>query len=218
MFCEVSRNTALTTSLSGEIKAGVKAETGLPFVGKLFASLTAAIRSNTTYQTELCETVRHSFLVLAPGFNQLLSFVESEVGKQGKGRAVIFVVDGTDRLRGDEADDFFIRDSHQLRQFRANCIYCAPIGVLNEQGQIGQNFDAIFRLPMVKLAGKGHPEPLPLAWQRLREFVHRRLPADNFDEPATLDRLIAHSGGHPGDLLRLVNLCFQEIDQGPITA
>ncbi|WP_299068972.1 hypothetical protein [Accumulibacter sp.] len=216
-FREVSRNTALTTSLSGEVKAGVKAETGLPFVGKLFASLTAAIRSNTTYKTEIRESVRNSFSVLARGFNQLLSFVESKVGKHGKGHAVIFVVDGTDRLRGDEADDFFVRDSHQLRQLRGNCIYCAPIGVLNEQGQVGQNFDAIFRLPMVKLAEKGQHEPLPVAWQRLREFVHRRLPAENFDDPATLDGLIAHSGGHPRDLLRLVNLCFQEIDQGPIS-
>ncbi|MBO3716159.1 MULTISPECIES: hypothetical protein [Candidatus Accumulibacter] len=113
-FREVSRNTALTTSLSGEVKAGVKAETGLPFVGKLFASLTAAIRSNTTYKTEIRESVRNSFSVLARGFNQLLSFVESEVDKHGKGHAVIFVVDGTDRLRGDGADDFFVRDSHQL--------------------------------------------------------------------------------------------------------
>jgi energy-coupling factor transporter ATP-binding protein EcfA2 len=160
-FREVSRNTALTTSLTGEIKAGVKAETGLPFVGKLFASLTAAIRSNTTYKTEIRESVRNSFSVLARGFNQLLSFVESEVSKHGKGHAVIFVVDGTDRLRGDEADDFFVRDSHQLRQLRGNCIYCAPIGVLNEQGQVGQNFDAIFRLPMVKLAEKGQPSRCP---------------------------------------------------------
>ena len=215
-FREVSRNTALTTSLTGEVKAGVKAEPGLPFVGKLFASLTAAIRSNTTYKTEIRESVRNSFSVLARGLNKLLSFVDSEVSKQGKGHAVI-VVDGTDCLRGDEPDDFFVRDSHQLRQLRGNCIYCAPIGVLNEQGQVGQNFDAIFRLPMVKLAEKCQPEPLPVAWRRLREFVHRRLPAENFDDPATLDRLIAHSGGHPRDLLRLVNLCFQEIDQGPIS-
>ncbi|WP_300454014.1 AAA family ATPase [Accumulibacter sp.] len=217
-FNEVTRHTALTTSLGGEIKAGAEAAGGLPFVGRLFAKLTAAIRSNATYKTEIRENVRNSFSRLARGFNGLLSFVESEVGKQGKGRSVIFVVDGTDRLRGGEADDFFIRDSHQLRQLRANSIYCAPIGVLNEQGQVGQNFDAIVRLPMVKLAEKGDSAPLPLAWRILREFVHKRLPVDNFDQPETLDRLIAHSGGHPRDLLRLVKLCFQEIDRGPISA
>ncbi len=217
-FVEVSRNTSWTSSAAGEIQAGDQAESGLPFIGKLFASLTAAIRSNTTYKTEIHDKVRNSFPALADGFNQLLSCVERELRERGKGHALIFVVDGTDRLRGDEADAFFIRDSQQLRQLRANCIYCAPISVLNEQGQVGENFDAIFRLPMVKLAEKGHSEPLPVAWQRLREFVHKRLPAGNFDHAATLDRLIAHSGGHPRDLLRLVSLCFQEIDQGPITA
>ena len=64
---------------------------------------------------------------LAAGFNQLLSFVEQEVKARGKGCALIFVVDGTDRLRGDEADAFFIRDIHQLQQLRANCLYSPPI-------------------------------------------------------------------------------------------
>ena len=183
----------------------------------MFASLTAAIRSNTTYKTDIREKVRNAFSALAAGFNQLLSFVEQEVSARGKGKSVIFVVDGTDRLRGDEADAFFIRDIHQLQQLRANCIYCAPISVLNEQGQIGQNFDAIFRLPMVKLTEKGRPERVAVAWERLREFLHKRLPIENFDHPDTVDLLIEHSGGHPRDLLRLVNLGFQEIDEGPIT-
>jgi len=86
----------------------------------------------------------------------------------------------------------------------AASIYCAPISVLNEQGQVAQNFDAIVRLPMVKLADKGSRTPNGIAWQRLREFVHRRLPPEHFDHESTLDRLIAHSGGHPRDLLRLL--------------
>ena len=70
---------------------------------------------------------------------------------------------------------------------------------------------------MVKLAEKGSDEAIGVSWQRLREFVHRRLPAEHFADASTLDRLIADSGGHPRDLLRLLNFCFQEIDEGPIT-
>jgi hypothetical protein len=173
-FKEISTNSEFGSSLSGELKTGATAGAGLPFIGKMFASLTAAIRSNTTYKTDIREKVRNAFSALAAGFNQLLSFVEQEVSVCGKGKSVIFVVDGTDRLRGDEADAFFIRDIHQLQQLRANCIYCAPISVLNEQGQIGQNFDAIFRLPMVKLAEKGRPERVAVAWERLRAFLHKR--------------------------------------------
>ncbi|TCJ12275.1 hypothetical protein EZJ19_13130 [Parasulfuritortus cantonensis] len=220
-FREVNKDTVIETGASAELKAGAKAESGLPFIGKLFASLTTAIRSNTTHKTAIRERVRDSFTSLAGAFNKLLAYLQEEISRQDKGVCVIFVVDGTDRLRGSEADAFFIRDIHQLRQLRANCIYCAPISVLNEQGQIAQNFDAIIRLPMVKLADKGKADDaadrIPVAWERMREFIDKRLPLDNFDAPETRDRLIAHSGGHPRDLLRLVNLCFQDIDEGPIT-
>lgn len=216
-FKQVTRNTAIENGLSAEIKAGAEASTGLPLIGRLFASLTTAIRSNTTYKTEIRENVRNAFTTLADRFNALLDYIGEEVAGRHHGRAVIFVVDGTDRLRGDEADTFFIRDIHQLRLLRANAIYCAPISVLNEDGQVAQNFDAIFRLPMVKLAAKGQTARIPIAWERLRAFVLKRLPQDNFDAEATLDLLIERSGGHPRDLLRLINLCFQEIDTGPIT-
>lgn len=216
-FAQVSKTRSMESGASAELKAGAEASIGLPLIGKLFASLTTAIRSNTTYKTEIRENVRNSFTTLAERFNALLAYIGEEIARQGKGAAVIFVVDGTDRLRGEEADAFFIRDIHQLRLLRANSIYCAPISVLNEQGQVAQNFDALFRLPMVKLAEKGASQPISTGWDRLREFVLKRLPVDNFDHSDTLDLLIAHSGGHPRDLLRLVNLCFQELDQGPIT-
>jgi len=220
-FKQVNKITLVESSASAELKAGAQAESGLPLIGKLFASLTTAIRSNTTHKTEIRDSVRNAFTALADAFNKLLAHIQDEVRKQAKGKALIFVVDGTDRLRGDEADAFFIRDIHQLRMLRANCIYCAPISVLNEQGQIAQNYDAISRLPMVKLADKGKADDqaqrIAIAWDRMREFVVKRLPLDNFDVLETLDHLIAHSGGHPRDLLRLINLCFQEIDEGPIT-
>lgn len=216
-FAQVSKTRSAESSASAELKTGAEAGIGLPLIGKLFASLTTAIRSNATYKTEIRENVRNSFTTLAERFNTLLTYIGEEIARQGKGAGVLFVIDGTDRLRGEEADTFFIRDIHQLRQLRANSIYCAPISVLNEQGQVAQNFDDIVRLPMVKLAEKGATQRIETGWQRLREFVLKRLPLDNFDDGDTLDHLIAHSGGHPRDLLRLVNLCFQELDQGPIT-
>jgi hypothetical protein len=215
---EVLKTITSQNSTEGEAKIGAEASIGLPLVGKLFARLTTAIRSNTTYKTEIREKVRNSFTDLAEAFNTLLAKVQEQVAERDQGKTILFIVDGTDRLRGDEADAFFIRDIHQLRMLQANSIYCAPISIINEEGQIPQIYDLPFRLPMVKLHEKGSTERIPLAWARLREFVTRRLPLDNFDSQDTLDVLIGYSGGHPRDLLRLVNLCFQEIDEGPITA
>ncbi|MGL4408039.1 MAG: hypothetical protein ACRCTU_06570 [Zoogloea sp.] len=222
-FKQTIKSTNLERSQSAELQAEVELKAELPFISKLFASLRTAIRDNTTHKTEIRESVRNSFSDLAKHFNALLAKLEEEVAAQHKGQGVLFVVDGTDRLSADEACAFFIQDIHQMRLLQANCIYCAPISVLNEQGQVSQNFDAVFRLPMIKLGEKGAPvstDPssrIPAAWAQLREFVHRRLPAEGFDHPDTLDVLIAHSGGHPRDLLRLIKLCFQQLDEGPIT-
>lgn len=219
-YKQVSHLHLQEASASAELQAGIEATLGLPLLAKLFAKLTTAIRSNATYKTEIRENVRNSFTRLAEAFNTLLVHIEEQIIERGLGKSIVFVIDGTDRLSGIEADNLFIRDIYQLRQLQANCIYCAPISVLNEQGQIAQNFDAIFRLPMVKLAEKGEFEEhqrISVAWNCLREFITSRLPLEYFDSPMTLDALIDCSGGHPRDLLRLVNLCFQEIDDGPIT-
>lgn len=220
-FRQVNKTIVNEFGIGAELVAGVDVGSGLPFLGKLFAKLTGAIRSNNTYKKEIRESVRNSFTDLADSFCKLLAHIDEEVKRKQKGRGVIFVIDGTDRLSGGEAEAFFVRDIHQLRMLRANCIFCAPISILNEQGQIAQNFDEISRLPMIKLAQKGKFDDLSSriesAWSCMREFVTKRLPVEYFDDLQTLDLLIAHSGGHPRDLLRLVNFCFQEIDEGPIT-
>jgi len=204
--------------LSAEIAAGAEAKSGLPFIGKLFAKLTTAVRTNASYKTEIRQVIQDSFSELADAFNQLLEFAEGEIARQQQGKSLLFIVDGTDRLRGEEAERFFIHDIHQLRLVRANAVYCAPISILNEQGPIGQQFDGIFRLPMIKLKEKNSDAMLEAAREKLVEFVTKRMPMECFDGRKTVDTLIECSGGHPRDLLRLVNLCLQQLDEGPITA
>jgi energy-coupling factor transporter ATP-binding protein EcfA2 len=140
-----------TRALAAEVRAGAKAQGGLPLLASLFASLTLSVRDNTSVREEVRLVVRDSFSQFSRAFNILLAHVNERLVEQGLGQALLFVVDGTDRLQGDEADAFFIRDIHQLRQVESNFIYCAPIDLLLEQGYVGQSFDAVFRLPMVQL-------------------------------------------------------------------
>jgi hypothetical protein len=200
-----------TRDLAAEIKAGAKAETGLPWLGKLFAELTNSVRLNSTYKEEVRTVVRNHFAELADGFNQLIARVNELVSEHGLGQRVLFVIDGTDRLSGQDQQHFFVRDIHQLRLIESNFIYCAPIDLLTEEGQLRQNFDEVFRLPMVKLASKGATDPDPDARKLLQDFVFNRIPAPYFDHPDTVDFLIDHCGGHPRDLLRLLNYSFQDM-------
>jgi len=200
-----------TQALAAEVRAGAKAQGGLPLLASLFASLTLSVRDNTSVREEVRLVVRDSFSQFSRAFNVLLAHVNERLVEQGLGRALLFVVDGTDRLQGDEADAFFIRDIHQLRQVASNFIYCAPIDLLLEQGYVGQSFDAVFRLPMVKLDEKMGEDRHLIGWHKMELFLTRRLPTQFFANDEVIERLIAASGGHPRDLLRLIGLCYQMI-------
>ncbi len=91
-----------TRELAAEIKAGAKAETGLPWLGRLFGELTNTARLNSTYKEEVRTVVRNHFAELADAFNQLIARVNDLVRERGLGRSVLFVIDGTDRLSGDD--------------------------------------------------------------------------------------------------------------------
>ncbi len=204
-------------SLATELKTGAEASVGLPLVGKLFASLTTAISTNSSYKEEIRREIKDAFSEFAEAFNQLLDFARDAIKTNNLAQSLIFIIDGTDRIQGDDATAFFIQDIHQLRQIKANFIYCTPIHILAEQGQAGQNFDAVFRLPMIKLTEKASDKKIPIAWEKMRELITRRLPIQAFESEATLNELIGACGGHPRDLLRLIGLCFQETDDAPIT-
>lgn len=50
-------------------------------------------------------------------------------------------------------------------------------------------------------------------FQVMRDLTHRRVPAYLFDSIDTLDELISYSGGHPRDLLRLLNVAINYADE-----
>jgi hypothetical protein len=198
-----------TKAFAAQVKAGARAETGIPFLGKLFAEMTSSISTGSTYKTEVRNIIRNNFTDFAAAFNALIQHVEEQLQTQGKGKKLLFVVDGTDRLQGEDADNFFIRDVHQLRQIRSNFIYCTPIDLLTESGRANQEFE-IFRLPMIKLKEKGVTECNPVAVQKLTELIHKRVDPALFADESILPQLLDASGGHIRDLMRLLSNCLTE--------
>ena len=185
-----------TRDFALDAKAGVSATVGLPFLAKVFAHISTAFKTNTTYKSELRRTLRNSFTDFSEGFNQLIEAAEADIG-----RRILFVIDGTDRLGGDDAQAFFVADVHQLQQVRGVFVYCAPVHLAYE-GKIRQNFTKIFRLPMIKVTnsnGSPHAE----GYRAMREMLHRRAAPELFDR-GVADLLIEYSGGHPRDLLQLL--------------
>lgn len=203
-------NTQLSErQLVGKLETGGKASTGLPFLGNLFASLTTAISVGSTHKEEIRTLVRNSFSEFASAFNLLIRHVEEQLKLAGHGNKILFIIDGTDRLSNNDANNFFVRDIHQLKQITSHFIYCTPIEILTENNRIGQDF-SVFRLPMVKIAEKNATDYHPIPIAKLTELIHKRTDPRLFADTTALDQLIKASGGHIRDLMRLMDFCLAE--------
>ena len=197
-----------TRQFAAEVKAGAKAEAGIPFLSKLFAELTTAFRVNSTYKDELRRVVRNHFSEFAGAFNQLIVAAEQAGEETGLGSRVLFLVDGTDRLRGEDADSFFVKDVYQLQLIEALFLYSTPIHLVHGGAALNQSFTTTFKLPMIKIAERDGSRN-EIGFSGMREILHRRAPLELFDDAGTAEYLIEHSGGHPRDLLRLLQYTFE---------
>lgn len=190
-----------------EVKTQISAETGIPYLLKLFAGFTTAFKSNVTYKDSLRKVIRNSFSQFAEAFNDLLKEVEDALRSENLGQKVLFLMDGTDKLRGEDTKRFFVQDAELLLAINAHVIYTAPLS-LKYEGNLTHRLDADLVLPMMKLynaEGKRHEA----GWSTLRELLSRRVDLSVFTGDAEINSLIEHCGGHPRELLRLLRLCCE---------
>ena len=197
-----------TRQFATEVKAGAGTEFGIPLLSKLFAEITTAFRVNSTYKDELRRIVRNHFSEFADSFNQLIAAAEQACEAKGLGQRILFLVDGTDRLRGDDAESFFVKDVYQLQLVEALFLYSTPIHLLHGGSALKESFTATFKLPMIKTT-QPDDSPNAVGIEAMRQILLRRAPIELFDELSTADYLIEHCGGHPRDLLRLVQYTFE---------
>ena len=202
-----------TKDYAAEIKAGLTAQQGIPFFAKIFAQLTTSFKIGSTYREELRTVVRNYFSQFAEAFQQLIDAANDKVIQNAKGKSILFIIDGTDRLSGENSDSFFIRDAHQLKQLRGNFIYCAPIHLIYEKNQVQQNFDHIFKLPMIKMEDKDSHVKDSAGHSAMMEIVYRRADKALFDSEETVKYLVDHSGAHPRDLLHLLIYAFKYAEE-----
>ncbi len=207
----VEVHTALCNFVA-EVKAGAKIQTGLAWLSTLLGELTNKINAGSSYREELRLVARNNFTAFAKAFNQLILASEEKIRSAGRGKRILFTVDGTDRLDQEDASQFFIEDVHQLTRINGLFIYCAPIHLLDQLNNLNADFSQPFRLPMLKVRdrdGEDVPENIAV----MRELALRRVPEHFFDEQETLDYLVRYSGGHPRDLLRLLNVAITSAEE-----
>lgn len=191
---EISREFSL------EATAGAQADGGIPWLLRLFAHLNGGFRTGATTKQEMREEIRNRYTGLA-AFNRLIRDVEAALGN---GRRVLFLVDGTDKLRGEDTERFFIYDAEQLLTINTLAVYTAPLH-LKYDGRIGGKLDADLILPMVKLYDRDGAR-CDEGWRAMRDILLRRADRRLFAGEAAITALVENSGGHPRELLHLLRL------------
>ena len=209
-FVTAIQTRATNRELSAELKTGVQAGGGIPGLVKLFAGFTAAFKTGSSQKSEWRQEIRNGFTTLAVAFSNLIRTAERELAQAGRAERVLFLVDGTDKMRGEDTQQFFVQDAEQLLAIQTLAIYTAPLH-LKYDGRLGGKLDADMVLPMIKLQERDGSR-CPAGWAALHELLLRRADSGLFTSDTEVTRLVEYSGGHPRELLRLLKLCCEVAD------
>ena len=209
-FVTAIQTRATNRELSAELKTGVQAGGGIPGLVKLFAGFTAAFKTGSSQKSEWRQEIRNGFTTLAVAFSNLIRTAERELAQAGRAERVLFLVDGTDKMRGEDTQQFFVQDAEQLLAIQTLAIYTAPLH-LKYDGRLGGKLDADMVLPMIKLQERDGSR-CAAGWAALHELLLRRADRSLFTSDTEVTRLVEYSGGHPRELLRLLKLCCEVAD------
>ncbi|HEY9833637.1 MAG TPA: P-loop NTPase fold protein [Stenomitos sp.] len=167
--------------------------------------------------------------LLAPAIEQLES--------QGK-KGLVVIVDGLDRLDSSrnvwgchQYENLFIEQAVQLQQLNCHMIYTFPVGLVfsEEYVVLQQRFGVTpILLPMIPVQhrdGRKCEQGMELLRQmvmvrsfpKLQPEERLKRITDIFDSPEILERLCRISGGNVGTLLEMLNRCFEEEEELPLS-
>jgi hypothetical protein len=195
---------------AAEVKAEAGIEGGIPLIAKYLAKFTSSIKTGSTHRESLRTVVHDTYFEFEQSLSQLIRAATQVLQRQGKGKRILFAVDGTDRLKGDDWRRLFVEEANQLTRIDAIVVYTAPLALMTN-GQRLDLFDALV-LPMVKLRDFDTREQRQPAYSAMREMLLKRCHYDLFDRIETLDALIEFSGGHMRDALRMLSYASVEAD------
>jgi hypothetical protein len=205
----INTNTS-NRELSAELKTGIEAGGGIPGLVKLFAGFTSAFKTGASQKSEWRQEIRNNFTALATAFNNLIRAAEGELKKVARAERIIFLLDGTDKMRGEDTQQFFVQDAEQLLAIQTLAIYTAPLD-LKYDGRLGGKLDADMVLPMIKLQERDGSR-CKAGWTALTGLLLHRADRSLFASDADIARLVEFCGGHPRELLRLLKLCCEYAD------
>jgi hypothetical protein len=195
-------------------KVNAEANVGVGIDGLLaqIVGVIANIKETFLLSHESAETVRQ---VLKPRIaelrdycNQVIVEIMQNLAQTEPNRKLLIIVDDTDKLDIDVAQQMFVNHSALLSDLHAPIIYTVPLFLIHspDRVRLESYFDTL-TLPMIKTfttTGKAHES----GRQVLRDIVYSRISSSLIDSDA-LNDAITKTGGILRDLLRVIQNASQ---------
>jgi len=151
--------------------------------------------SRTTINT-IRTRVKLNSIELIDTFNVELNKVRKELANQGQAQDILFVIDGSERIRREVYEQMFVHDISLIQSTQVSLICAVPINTFYEiVNSAGRDYFKRMTLPMIKIT----PESKVL----LEQIVTNRIDKSIFFDQSALDCMIENSGGCPRQLLLL---------------
>ncbi|MBD2716987.1 hypothetical protein KBK19_18220 [Microvirga sp. STR05] len=217
-FNELARQFLSSQTVEQELKdnfgveVGAETEGGINFFSlfKLKTKAKAVFSTNNATSTKIREEIRKNPLAIINRINAALVDMRQAVAEAGLGQDVLFIIDGSEKLRFQVYEYLFIQNPNLLQTLALNMIMAVPIDSYYKiEAGPGLNFSHSLIIPMIKLAGPGNP-----ADECFKEVIERRIATDLFFESGVLDECVRRSGGCVRQLLRIVNAVIRKARGG----
>ncbi|MEL6492035.1 MAG: ATP-binding protein [Cyanobacteria bacterium J06621_3] len=201
------------------------------------AAITARAKESPEMRSQLRQYLEPRTKSIIDAINdEILAVAAEELKAQGKAGLVV-VVDNLDRIdpirRSDgrsQSEYLFVDRGEQLKRLNCHVVYTIPLALIfsDDLPRLANRFGTAPKLLSMVPVATRMGEPYPRGRQLLQKMVMvRAYPELNerdrwqqvntvFDTPDTLNRLVAASGGHMRNLMRLLYGCLQKGDP-PIT-
>lgn len=216
----------INKSLKAESNAAIEVGNDKSFsIGSLLGQLlgiTTHLKAGLSGSAERAVKIRQSFQNRFPDFsrkfNTFVELVNGRLRREGKGKEVLFIIDGLEKtMSADTRRKIIMEESNRIRQIKVNTIFTLPIELMKEEQRIRQ-FGEIISFPFIKIFERDG-RPCHEAMKRFEEFVGKRINLELFDHIDTVRLAIRYSGGSPRQLLRILEQAnwFTVQDEGQIT-
>ncbi|MGB8195013.1 MAG: hypothetical protein WCF67_23960, partial [Chitinophagaceae bacterium] len=173
-----------SSSLEGSVEAGFKL---FGFGGK--GSFKEVFSGENEISTTVRSEIKRNTLSLINNFNAELIDVRMAIEEAGKGLDVLFIVDGSEKVRHEVYEDLFVKNGNILSEINVNMIVAVPIIAHFRIEKAPYKFTNKYVVPMIKL------EQNQKACELMKEIIGKRIDLSLFIENDALNKCIDFSGG-----------------------